>query len=181
MKKVKFSVTMALMLSVSLVGTSAVQATEVTATVVAPVGGTRTLSPVPVVVAPLSAANNFSATLTVSAVEAAIEGDSNGWSVTAISGDFTTTGTVIAASNFAYARTSETKLLPDGPTSGTLVAGQNGALSATKTLFSVTGETAGTVPGYSETYTSVGTVTLTLPAGTPAGVYTATVTITLMA
>lgn len=187
MKRIKFTVVLALMLSVSLVGMSAVQADTVTVT--AQVGtptGTRTLSPItaPAALVFAAGATTASAAFTVTAVEALANGV-NSWSVTAVSSNFTKTNPTgsIDASNFSYARTSETGPTGSNPSAitGGIQPGTSGPLSgAGQTLFSVTGEIPGSVPGYTGTYTSVGTVNLTLPAGTQAGTYTATVTVTLV-
>jgi len=189
MKKVKLSVVLALALSVSLIGTGA-QADTHTATITAtatlgtPAVGTRTLSTIPAV-ALVTSGSTASSSFTVSVVEVAAAGI-NGWFVTANSGDFAKTdlpaGASIAASNFVYSRTSGSETAtPAGTLSGTINPGSSGPLDGNgQTLFSVS-EDPNSFTGYSGTYTSLGTVTLTPPAGTTVGIYTATVTITLVA
>lgn len=188
MKRIKFTVQLAILLAVSILGMTAVQAdTATVSTNLASATGTRALSGIASSTALVTTSStSASASFSVSAVEVLADGVTNGWSVIAISGDFARVeGGSIAAANFAYAQGNAASRtvtgVEVGTPYGTINAGTNGPLDSEQTLFSVSGETAGTFPGYTGIYTGVGNITLTVPAGTASGIYTATVTITLVA
>ena len=155
--------------------------TTVTASLVNP-AGTRVLNPVSAPSTMTFENGSRTATASISAVvvEALADGVNN-WYVTAVSSNFAKTGGgSIAASNMSLGSVSA-GVASVGDLSGTPSAtGSGGTLDQARTFFTVTGETAGTFPGYTGTYTGSGTLSLTVPAGTAQGVYTSTVTVTLI-
>lgn len=150
-------------------------------------GGTRVITSVPASMS-LSeqSAGSFGGTLAVVVEEIAAPAPAvnNPWSVTArMAGDMTTvSGDSIASS--ALTLTPDAGLSDDTNIVGSVSmtvgpAGQSLAHTGTAaTLFSVSGETTGTL--YTGLYTGVGTINMTIPSGTKTGTYTGTLTITLV-
>lgn len=155
--------------------------TTVTASVVNP-AGTRVLNPVsaPSTMTFQNGSRTATASISATVVEALADGVNN-WYVTAVSSSFAKTGGgSIAASNMSLGSVSAS-VTGVGDLNGTPSAtGAGGTLDQARTFFTVTGETPGTFPGYTGTYTGTGTLSLTVPAGTAQGVYTSTVTVTLI-
>lgn len=187
MKK-RISLVIAVALATSSLGAFAAMAAEtsttstVTATVQTPVG-TRILQPVNAPAAILfTNSRTGTGLLTASVIEALADGVPN-WTVTVKAGDFARTGgggTIPANSLSLTGITNAATAL--GELSGSMQAGTTGTLGGTgRTMFTVADEVSGSFPGYTGTYTGVGNLSLTLPVGTPSGIYTATVTVTLIA
>ena len=115
-------------------------------------------------------------TMSVTVQEIAMNGSAN-WNVSAImSTDFARVGgggTILK---------SALRLTPTAPvttdlTSLTVSAGSAGTMDGAVTLFTVGGETSGSI--YSNTYVGNGNLALTVPNGAAIGTYTATMTVTL--
>ena len=141
--------------------------------------GTRTLG----AVAPIglvAGATTLSGVLAVPVVETVATGD-NAWSVTAVSSDLSNgSGGTITASHLTVADSG----LPTGVgcillTQCTVTGGGGArALDTAKTLFSVTGEN--TAAAYTGIYSYSGTLSLSVPNGTPLGTYNGSLTLTLL-
>jgi hypothetical protein len=141
--------------------------------------GTRTLG----AVAPIglvAGATTLSGALAVPVVETVATGD-NAWSVTAVASNLTNgSGGTITADHLTVADSG----LPTGVgcillTQCTVTGGGGArALDAAKTLFSVTGEN--TAAAYTGVYAYTGTLSLSVPNGTPLGTYNGSLTLTLL-
>lgn len=164
----------------AIAATSTTTAT-VTASVVNP-SGTRVLSTLNAISTLTFQNGSRTATASMSAtvVETLADGVNN-WYVTAIASDFAKVGGgSIGAANMSLGSVSA-NVTGVGDLNGTpSTSGAGGTLEQARTFFTVTGETPGTFPGYTGTYTGTGTLSLTVPAGTAQGVYTSTVTVTLI-
>jgi hypothetical protein len=113
----------------------------------------------------------------------------NPWSVTAVSSNLVNTidaTKVITANNLSVSNRAVVSLetlgalapLAQFKSVSTAVPSGSAALNAPAQLFSVAGQNSGSL--YINTYTSAATVSLSVPAGTPTGVYAGTITVTLV-
>jgi hypothetical protein len=164
--------------------TSCVTADSTTSTVTAAVGSTgfRTITALP---ASLTLANGaVGGPLAVTVTEALAQG-SNVWGVTAaLTTPLTSGSTTLDKNTLTVADAASPVSVSTGclavASSCTVAGGGTTArpLDVAQTLFSVTGESAATL--YTGTYGYAGLLKLTVPNGTPTGVYTGTLTLTLV-
>jgi hypothetical protein len=149
----------------------------ITATITGGAIGSRSVTSVaPVALDSTLGSANLTGTLAVVVTEASRTG-TNGWSVTAQAGDLTrATGTeTIPASALSVSGRSVAQTLGGGTSTAT--SGSQ-SLDSPRTLFSNSGQSTGAV--YTGTYSASGNLSLTVPNGTLTGVYTGTLTVTLV-
>ncbi|MFA5787334.1 MAG: hypothetical protein WDA71_10230 [Actinomycetota bacterium] len=149
----------------------------ITATITAGAIGSRSVTSVaPVVMTSLLNAPELTASYAVLVTETARTG-TNPWSVTAtLAGALSDgLGHSIATTNMAVSARSVLKVLGGGTESAPTGSED---LSAARTLFALTGQDPLSV--YTGTYTGSGTLTLTVPNAQAVGVYTGTLTVTLV-
>lgn len=151
-----------------------------TATITAGSVGSRSVTSVPAI-AMTSALDSATLSGTYSAVvtEAARTG-TNPWSITgsmagALSDGATPTPNTVPLSALAISGRDVVQVASGGTSAA---ATGSAALTSAVTLFSNTGQSTSAV--YTGTHTASGTITLTPPNGTVAGVYTGTFTVTLV-
>ena len=166
----------------SLAGTSAFAAdgdggsASVSATITAGSIGSRSVTVA--TASPMTSALNGSTltgTLSVTVAEAARTG-TNPWSVTAVlAGALASGGNTIPASNMSVSNRSFSRTLGGGTVSN---GSGNQDLSAARTLFSVADQSATSV--YTGSYSGTGDLTLSVPNGQAVGLYTGSITVTLV-
>lgn len=150
-------------------------APTVTATITASIGSRSITAAAPIVMSSATDATTLTGSLVMTVTEAARSG-TNPWSVTATMTDLTNASSdVLAKANMAVSGRSVTQVAGGGT-----AAAPSGStpLDGTATLFNNTGQLAATV--YTGTYTGNSTWTLSVPNGSKVGVYTGTVTLTLV-
>ncbi|HUQ40810.1 MAG TPA: hypothetical protein VM030_11715 [Acidimicrobiales bacterium] len=148
----------------------------VTATITAGAIGSRSITAAsPIAMTSSLDSTSLSGSLTATVTEAARSG-TNPWSVTATMSDLTNVATdVLSKANMAVSGRSVIKTAGGGTAAAP--AGSSN-LDAAVTLFSTTGQSAGVV--YTGSYASSSTWTLAVPNATATGVYSGTVTLTLV-
>lgn len=164
---------LSLMGMVATTGMAKAEDVTVTATVAS---GIRSITSAPA--ASLSTtAGVISGALAVTVTETAASG-TDPWSVTAKLKEASLSdglGNSIAAGNMAVADRAVTKVDGGGTTAA---PSGSAALNVAQTLFSNSGQVAANA--YTGTYASTSTLKLTVPNGTPTGVYTGTLVVTLV-
>jgi hypothetical protein len=147
----------------------------VTATVTAGSVGSRSITlAVPVTMASALDSSTLSGSLAATVTEAARTG-TNPWSVTASIGTLTSGTDTLANTNMTISNRAVVKTAGGGTATGT--SGSQ-VVDAARTLFTNTGQDASTV--YTGTYASTSDWTLSLPNASKTGVYTGTITLTLV-
>jgi hypothetical protein len=142
--------------------------------------GTRSVTGVTPVIALslLTGTANMNGPVEIVVTEAARTGTAS-WSVTAqLAADLSDGGSpaaTIPRSNLAIATGSDPLVVGGG---GTSSAGAGGSLEAARTVFSNSGQLTGL--NYTGTYTSTSTVTLNIPNAQKTGIYTGTLTVSLV-
>ena len=157
-------------------GTASADTATVTANVTAGSIGLRSLTSVPAVtLTPALGQATVTGAMSAVVTEAAVTG-TNPWSVTASISPLALVGQPdIANSNVAIS-TRATVQVSGGGTSTNPTGSE--ALSAARTVVSNAGQNTGAV--YTGTYTNSANLALTVPNGTVAGIYTGTLTVTLV-
>lgn len=165
-----------------LLGTSAAfaETSTVTATVgsTTAISGTRSITSVTPLVTMASIAGTASLNGTVVIVVDEVLRTGQNWSITAAMSDLSTATTpanTIGKANMTITPDSVTVLLGSGALSVT--KGAAAALDVTRTVFSVAQDP---LVNYIGTYTNSSTLKLSVPNGTKTGVYTGTLTVTLV-
>lgn len=149
----------------------------VTATVTAGTVGSRSITASPVTMSSALSSATLTGSLAATVTEAARTG-TNPWSVTAAIGSLVDTG--VPANTLANTNMSiSNRAVVQTAGGGTSVATTGSeAVSAARTLFTNTAQSTAVV--YTGTYASTSDWTLSLPNGTATGVYTGTITLTLV-
>ena len=162
-------------LAFSQIGVASADTATVTANVTAGGIGLRSLTSVPAIVLTATPGNaKVSGSMTAVVTEAAVTGVTP-WSVTADLSTLTNGGSNLTNSNVDINTRAASRVAGGGtvtPTSG------SEAMSATRTLFTTTGQSATSV--YTGVYTSTANLDLNIPNGTATGIYTGTMTVTLV-
>ena len=162
-------------LAFSQVSPASADVATVTANVTAGGIGLRSLTSVPAIVLSATPGDaQVSGSMTAVVTEAAVTGVTP-WSVTADLSTLTNGGNTLANSNVDISNRAASRVAGGGtvtPTSGL----EN--LSTTRTIFTTTGQSATSV--YTGVYTSTADLDLNIPNGTATGIYTGTMTVTLV-
>jgi hypothetical protein len=157
------------------------QTTTVSAALDSSLGGARTIAAVPTVTLGLNS-GSITSPLAVTVVETLAAG-ANPWGVTLQSGNLTSGGNTLTADNLKVADGSASPVTggclslatPCTETGGGTAAKP---LNTAQKLFAVAGESTGQL--YTGTYIYSGNLSLSVPNAQPTGVYTGTLTFTLL-
>lgn len=162
-------------LAFSQVGVASASTATVTANVTAGGIGLRSLTSVPAIALTATPGNSkVSGSMSAVVTEAAVTGVTP-WSVTADLTTLTNGSNTLANSNVDINTRGVTKVAGGGTATATSGAED---LSATRTIFTTTGQSTTAV--YTGTYSSTANLDLTIPNGTATGIYTGTMTVTLV-
>ena len=147
----------------------------VTATLTANQIGSRSVTSVaPVALATTLGTSTLSGELAATVTEAARTG-TNSWSLTAAIGSLTSGANSLANSTMSISNREVVQVAGGGTADG--IDGTQD-MSAARTLFTTTGQSTSAV--YTGTYAATADLSLTVPNGQAVGVYTGTLTITLI-
>ena len=162
-------------LAFSQVGVASADTATVTANVTSGGIGLRSLTSVPAITL-LSTAGSSTVDGSMAAVvtEAAVTGDT-AWSVTAALSTLTNGGNTLANSNVDIKNRAVVQVAGGG-TSAPVTGTQD--MSAARTLFNNSGEVATSV--YTGTHSATADLSLHVPNGTATGIYSGTMTVTLV-
>jgi hypothetical protein len=162
-------------LAFSQLGVASADVATVTANVTAGGIGLRSLTSVPAIALTATPGNaKVSGTMTAVVTEAAVTGVTP-WSVTADLSTLTNGGNTLANSNVDINGRSASRTAGGGTVSATT---GSEAMSTTRTIFTTTGQSTSAV--YTGTYSSSANLDLNIPNGTATGIYTGTMTVTLV-
>lgn len=159
----------------SQVGVASADTATVTANVTSGSIGLRSLTSVPAItLTSTSGSSTVDGSMAAVVTEAAVTGDT-AWSVTAALTSLTNGGNTLANSNVDILNRAVVQVAGGGTSSA--VTGTQ-AMSATRTLFSNSGQVATSV--YTGTHSATADLSLHIPNGTATGIYTGTMTVTLL-
>jgi len=157
------------------------QTTTVSAALDSSLGGTRTIAAVPLVTLGLNS-GSISSPLGVTVVETLAPG-ANPWGVSLQSTNLSSSGNTLTADNLKVADAGGSPVVGGCLSLATPCTASGGGttakpLNSAQKLFAVAGESTGQL--YTGTYLYSGNLSLTVPNAQPTGVYTGTLTFTLL-
>jgi hypothetical protein len=174
----KFLLAIALGAVVSVGQAGVAHAESITANLTSGGIGFRTLTTTPITLSSIANSETVDGTMAALVTEGAVTGDTD-WSVTAALGVLTRlSGTETIANSQTSISNRETIQVAGGGTAEDLSAASPVAMSSTVTLQHQTGQSALAV--YTGTYATTADLQLSVPNGQATGVYTGTMTITLV-